>query len=124
MPINTKSAKDIEDNTPIEEEYQLYCQYEISLEKAYRDWNKKINYAKEIHVEKDKHEAFKDYKSPTELDKQSRVENELQAFIYCLKYTKMSHVNETIKSYLKNRISIKANIVPNITNNLKHTCEV
>ncbi|CAG8856173.1 27020_t:CDS:1, partial [Gigaspora margarita] len=50
---------------------EFYCQDKISLEKAYKDWNKEINHAKEIYVKKDKHKAFKDYERSTKLNKQT-----------------------------------------------------
>ncbi|CAG8645327.1 41002_t:CDS:2 [Gigaspora margarita] len=87
---NTQSTKDIKDNIPIEEGYRKFIEIEnkiiinkaesniatyhsrdeISLEKAYEDWKKRIN-RRQIDddtnkVKKNEHEAFKSYERPTE----------------------------------------------------------
>ncbi|CAG8735572.1 25017_t:CDS:2 [Gigaspora margarita] len=97
----------------------LYCQDEIDLRRTYKDCNKKISNAKEIHVEKDKHEAFKDHERPTEPNEETQVKNRLKTFSYCQEPAKMEHIDKIIECYSK----IDANKEPDIINDLECTCE-
>ncbi|CAG8581629.1 482_t:CDS:1 [Gigaspora rosea] len=80
---------------------ELYYQDEVNNRRTYKDWNKKINNAEGIQVEKKKYEAFKDYEKPTDLNEETQIKNSLKASSYYQKSTEMNRVKETIKHYSK-----------------------
>ncbi|KAF0494468.1 hypothetical protein F8M41_021235 [Gigaspora margarita] len=112
------NLKPIEDNrTDVQYDSKISCQNKLDLVKNTQS-------TKDIKdVKKDKHEAFESYEKSTEPNERTRVKDRLKIFSYCQEYTEMKHVDETIEGYFKNRTSIEADIGPNSTNNLEHTCE-
>ncbi|CAG8698156.1 11393_t:CDS:2, partial [Gigaspora margarita] len=63
------------------------------------------------------------YRDEISLEKPTKIKDRLKTFSYCQKSAKMKHVDETIEGYFENRTSIEADIEPNSTNDLEHTCE-
>ncbi|CAG8513642.1 6210_t:CDS:2, partial [Gigaspora margarita] len=106
------STQKLDTNKPVEK-------ITVKENKARDLTDQELYYQEEI-IKKDEHEAFKSYKRPTEPNEETQVKNRLKTFLYCQKYTEMKHVDKIIECYPK----IEANIEPNSTDNLEHTCEV
>ncbi|CAG8644697.1 19187_t:CDS:2, partial [Gigaspora rosea] len=131
---STENLEDIKDDISIEEGYRKKKINEkfdhinkytskVPSKEAITKKAIEMSYVKEIHVEKDEHEAFKNHERPTEPDGANRDKDKPKTSYYYPKYIKIGHIIETIEEYFENRNSIETDIRPDTTIDLGYTCE-